>query len=192
MHRIFLTSLLILLAACSSSADLPEPPGLGYLAQQPFRLKVARIEVVKQYQSSSIAPHVENEMPMPPAAMIHQWTQDRLVPVGKTGYAVVTIEDASVVETPLKRTSGFQAMFTVDQSERYDAKVSVKIEIFDDAGNSKGSAYARAQSSRSVAENLTLGQRRKIWIYMIEKLISHLDAELDLNVKSYLGTYLEP
>src|SRR5437667_7686288 len=106
----------LFLAACSSTPHLPEPVGLAYLANKPIRLNVARVEVVKQYQSSSKPPHVENDFPVPPVAMIQQWVQDRLLPVGKTGYAVVTIEDASVIETPLKATKGLKGMVTVDQS----------------------------------------------------------------------------
>ena len=119
-----------------------------------------------------------------------QWVQDRLLPMGKTGYAVVTIEEASVVETPLKGTPGFRGLFTVDQSEQYDAKMFVKIEIFDETGNPKAFSYARAQGSRTVAENFTLGQRRKVWIIMMEKIMNNLDEELDRNVKSYLSEYI--
>jgi len=182
--------LVLLLSACSPSPNLPEPLGLAYLANKPIRLNVARVEVVKKYQSSSTPPHVENDLPVPPVAMIQQWVQDRLLPVGKTDYAVITIEEASVIETPLKGTKGFKGMFTVDQSEQYDAKLSVKIEIFDDGGNVKGFAYARAQGSRTVAENFTLGQRRKVWIVMMEKIMNNLNEELDRNVKSYLSQFI--
>lgn len=189
--RIFsLACLTLFLSACSPSAELPEPVGLAYLANKPVRLNVARVEVVKKYQSSSTPPHVENDFPVPPVVMIQQWVQDRLLPVGKTGYAVVTIEDASVIETALKKTTGFKGMFTVDQSEQYDAKMSVKIEIFDDAGSAKSFAYARAHGSRTVAENFTLGQRRKVWIVMMEKIMNNLDEELDRNVKSHLSDYI--
>ena len=180
-----------LLTGCAPSAELPPPIGLNYLANKPIRLNVARVEVIKKYQSSSIAPHVENNFPVPPVAMIQQWVQDRLLPIGKTGYAVVTIEDASVIETSLKGTPGFKGLFTVDQSEQYDASMSVKIEIFDDLGALKCFAYARTKGSRSVAENLTLGQRRKVWIVMMEKIMNNLDAELDLNVRKYLSTYVQ-
>jgi len=180
----------LFLAACSPTAQLPEPVGLAYLANKPIHLNVARVEVVKQYQSSSMPPHVENDLPVPPIAMIQQWVQDRLLPVGKTGYAVVTIEDASVIEKPLQGTKGLRGMFTVDQSEQYDAKMSVKIEIFDDAGNAKNFAYARAQGSRTIGENFTLGQRRKVWIVMMEKIMNNLDEELDRNVRSYLKEYI--
>src|SRR5436190_7558030 len=179
-----------LLTACAPAAELPAPIGLAYLANKPIRLNIARVEVVKKYQSSSVPPHVENNFPVPPVAMIQQWVQDRLLPVGKTGYAVVTIEDASVIETSLKGTPGFKGMFTVDQSEQYDANMSVKIEVFDDLGTLKSFAYARTKGSRTVGENLTLGQRRKVWIIMMEKIMNSLDAELDLNVRTYLKDYV--
>lgn len=187
MRTPIIVSIALLLASCSPSTQLPEPLGLAYLSHKPIRLNVVRVEVEKKYQSTSTPPHVENEFPVPPIAMIQQWVQDRLLPVGKSGYAVVTIDDASVVEVPLKGTKGFKGMFTVDQSEQYDAKLSVKIEIFDEHGKSKGFANARAQGSRTVAENLTLGQRRKVWINMMEKIMNNLDDELERNVRAYLG-----
>lgn len=180
----------VMLTACAPSAELPAPVGLAYLANKPIRLNVARIEVIKKYQSSSTPPHVENNFPVPPIAMIQQWVQDRLLPIGKTGYAVVTIEDASVIETSLKGTPGFKGMFTVDQSEQYDASMSVKIEVFDDLGNLKNFAYARTKGSRTVGENLTLGQRRKVWMIMMEKIMNSLDTELELNVKTYLKEHV--
>ncbi|MBA3813709.1 MAG: hypothetical protein H0X26_04345 [Alphaproteobacteria bacterium] len=190
MRFMFIPVLAALLAGCAPSAELPDPVGLAYLANKPLCLNVARVEVIKKYQSSSVPPHVENSFPVPPIAMIQQWVQDRLLHVGKTGYAVVTIEDASVVETSLKGTPGFKGMFTVDQSERYDASMSVKVEVFDDLGNLKSFAYARTKGSRTVGENLTLGQRRKVWMIMMEKIMNSLDAELELNVRSYLKDYV--
>jgi hypothetical protein len=190
MRIISLACLALFLASCSS-VQMPEPVGLAYLSNKPLRLNVARVEVVKQYQSSSKPPHVENELPVPPTAMIQQWAQDRLLPVGKGGgHAVVTIEEASVVEKSLKGPGGLKKVFTSNPSEEYEAKMSVKIEIFDEFGNAKGFAYARAQGSRTVADNLTLGQRRLIWINMMEKIMNNLDEELDRNVRSYLTAYI--
>lgn len=108
MRIISLACLALFLASCSS-VQMPEPVGLAYLSNKPLRLNVARVEVVKQYQSSSKPPHVENELPVPPTAMIQQWAQDRLLPVGKGGgHAVVTIEEASVVEKSLKGPGGLK------------------------------------------------------------------------------------
>ncbi len=191
MRLILCVSFALVCVACTPAPQLPEHVGLAYLVHKPLRLNVARIDVIKQYQSSSKPPHIENDLPIPPVAMIQQWTQDRLLPVGKTGYAVVTIEEASVVEKPLKGTTGLRGYFTVDQSEQYDAKLSVKIEVFDDFGKSKGFAYARAQGSRTVSEDFTLGQRRQVWIRMMEKIMNNLNEELDRNVKAHLSHHLQ-
>lgn len=190
MRLLSVACLAFILTACSPSAQLPEPVGLAYLSNQPIHLNVARVEVVKKYQSSSTPPHVENDLPIPPTMMIQQWVQDRLLPVGNSGYAVVTIEEASVIESSLKGTPGFRGMVTVDQSEQYDAKMAVKLEIFDEAGNVKGFAYARAHGSRTVGENFTLGQRRKVWIVMMEKIMNNLDQELDRNIRGYLSQFV--
>lgn len=180
-----------MVSACTPSVRMPDPVGLNYLAEKPIRLDVSRVEVLKKYKSSSVYPHVENDLPVPPVAMLQQWVQDRLLPIGKSGYAVVTIEDASVVETPLEGTKGITGYFTVDQAEQYDASLSVKIEIFDASGVSKGFAYARAKGSRTVCEDVTLGQRRKMWINMMEKLMNNLDEELNRNVKAYLNEFVQ-
>lgn len=190
MRFLPLLSLLLCLVGCHSSPRMPDPLGLAYLEARPLRLNVGRVEVVKKYEPSSKPPHIENDLPVPPTAMIQQWTQDRLIPIGKTGYAVVTIEEASVTEKALKRTRGMQGFFTVDQSEQYEGRLFVKVEVFDEQGNAQGSAYARAQGSQTVPENITLGQRRKIWIHMMENIMNKLDEELDRNLKTHLGQYI--
>ena len=179
MRFIFLSFLTFCLIACKSSPQTPELVGLAYLANKPFRLDVARVEVVKQYQSSSEPPHVENDLPVPPVTMVQQWVRDRLFTYGNKGYAVVTIEDASATETPVK-----------GGSEHYEAKLAIKVEVFDDEGRSKGSCYARAQGSQSTMSNMTIGQRRKLWIHLMESIMNQLDAELsqsmNMNLKKYL------
>lgn len=182
--------LLLGLVACSTSPQMPEPLGLSYLMSKPLRLNVARIEVVKQYKSSSEPPHIENDLPIPPVAMIQQWTQDRLLPTGRTGYLVVTIEDASVIEKSKTRKSDGSFLGT-SKTESYEVKLSVKVELFDDAEKSKGYAYAHASGTYSVPANYTLGQRRKFWIHMMEKTMNQLDQELDRNIHRHMERHLE-
>lgn len=190
MRYNFLALLMIVVVGCSSSSDLPPSVGLSYLSGSPLRLNVARIEVVKEYKSTGAAPFIEHQFPVPPSSMIQQWVQDRLLAVGKTGHAVVTIEDASVIEVPLKRTTGLTGLFTVDQSERYDAKLAIKIEIFDGDGKVSGFAQARAKGSRTVSENMTLGQRRRLWIDLMEKMMNNLDEELEKSIHAHLKAWV--
>ena len=78
---------------------------------------------------------------------------------------------------------------TSKDTKKSEAVIDDAIEVFDDLGNLKSFAYARTKGSRTVGENLTLGQRRKVWIVMMEKIMNSLDAELDLNVRTYLKDY---
>jgi flagellar biosynthesis/type III secretory pathway protein FliH len=190
MRFTFLFALMVCLVACKSSPQTPELVGLAYLADKPFRLNVARVEVVKQYQSSSIPPHVENDLPVPPVAMVQQWVRDRLFTYGNKGYAVITIEDASATETPLKKKTEKASFFTTTHSEQYDAKLAVKIEIFDDEGKQKGFCSARAQGSQSTTNTMTIGQRRKLWIHLMENVMNQLDAELSQSINTHLKQYL--
>ena len=179
MRFIFLSVFMVCLVSCRPSPQTPELVGLAYLANKPFRLDVARVEVVKQYQSSSVPPHVENDLPVPPVAMVQQWVRDRLFTYGNKGYAVITIEDASATETRLK-----------NNAEQYDAKLAIKIEVFNDEGKSKGSCYARAQGSQATVDSMTVGQRRKLWIHLMESVMNQLDAELSQSINTHLKQYL--
>ena len=178
------------LTACAPSPKLSEPKGLPYIAEHPMRLDLDRIEVVKAYAAPGKLPNVEHQFPVPPTALVQQWVQDRLLPIGREDYAVVTIEDASVIESPLPRTTGVSSWFTIDQTERYDASIKVKVEVFDRAGHSRGFASAASVGSQTVTENMTLGQRRKVWVDLMEKVMTQLDSELEANIKKHLGTFV--
>lgn len=178
------------LTGCAPSAQLNEPRGLAYIAEQPIRLDLDRVEVVKAYQSPKKLPNVEHQFPVPPTALVQQWVQDRLLPIGHENHAVVTIEDASVIETPLERTTGVSGWFTVDKTEKYDASVKVKIEVFNRMNQQVGFASATATGSQTVTENMTLGQKRKVWIDLMEKVMTQLDNELQANINTHLGNYV--
>ena len=190
MRKFVPLAVLLSLTGCSEP-KMPEPMGLSYLTQSPIKVDVAHIEVVKKFKSKNTAPNVEHEFPVPPIAMVQQWVHDRFLAVGKSGTMTVTIEDASVVEVPLKTTKGFKGLFTVDQSERYDASVVLKIEMTDEAGTSTGYTRATAKGSRTIAENVTLGGRRKVWMILMEKVLNNLDTEVERNIQPHLSKFLK-
>ena len=116
---------------------------------------------------------------------------DRLKKAGSSGRrAVFTIENAAVTESLLQRKSGIRGALTVDQSERYDAMLAIRLEIFDIAGRSVGVVEANAERSRSVPEDITLDAREKIWFSITESLANDLNAELDRAIPQFLGQYL--
>lgn len=191
IRRNWIVAAVLLLAACTDAPPPTNFPRLTYAHHGTFALDVSEIEIVDAYQPTLRAPNVDHLMPVAPAAAARQWARDRLTAAGSSGRrAVFTIDDGAVTETPLRRKSGVRGALTVDQSERYDAVLAVRLEIFDIAGRRVGVAEANARRSRSVPEDITLNAREKIWFSITETLANDLNAELDRAIPKFLGRYL--
>ncbi|MFT5180859.1 MAG: hypothetical protein ACI8S3_000736 [Alphaproteobacteria bacterium] len=189
--RNWVVAVVLLLAACTNAPPVTKFPQLTYAHLGTFALDVSEIEIVDGYQPTLRAPNVEHMMPVAPAAAARQWAQDRLQLAGSSGRrAVFTIDNGAVISTPLKRKTGISGALTVDQSERYDAILAVRLEIFDLNGNRLGVAHADARRTRSVPENITLDARDKVWFSITETLTKDLNAELERAVPQFLGKYL--
>ena len=85
MHP-FLRSLgLALLAMTLASCDTPPKrqsfPEITFQHLQPFRLDVARVQIVDGYQPDPGA-DIGGQFPEAPTAVARQWAQDRLAAVG--------------------------------------------------------------------------------------------------------------
>lgn len=184
------TAALTLLAGCETRVPHAQFPELTYSELPPFDLNVARIDVVEQYRSPGKKPHVEQLFPVIPALAAQRWARDRLKAVGNEGVARFTIVYAGVVEVPLKRTKGIEGMFTIDQSERYDGAIEVKLQILDGQGRELASVSTRAERSHSVPEDITLLGREKVWFEMTEAMMNDLNAALDQQIKQNFGRWL--
>ena len=189
MHRrgLFLGLSVILLAACATPPPSPQFPQLTFTHVPPIRLDARRLTIVDDYKTAGRS-DVSQGMPVPPAVAVHQWANDRLVPAGNSGQIVVTITEASVIETALEKTKGVRGVVTTDQSERYDGRLAVKVEIRDTAARRGGDVSAVATRSRTVAENVSLNQRDKVWFEITESMIQDLDRELE----KAIGQFLQP
>lgn len=172
-----------LLAGCATDVERPGFPKISFAHLQPISLNVARIEVENRYVSPATRPNVEHEFPVSPAATASNWGRDRLRAVGSAGVARVIVRRASVVEVPLKRTTGVKGAFTRDQSERYDAVIDMMIELRDANGNVRATAESTAKRWRSVSENISLNDREKVWFEMTEAMMADLNTALENQVR---------
>ena len=137
---------------------------------------------------------MEHLLPFTIQAAAMNWGRDRIRADGKAGGTVTFIvEDASAVKVPLrKQKEGIEGYFTDEQSERYDMKVKVKIQVRSGDGLSTGSVTAHAVRTQTVAEDITLDERERVWFAMTEALMKGLNATLEVNIPKYLGKFLLP
>ncbi|MEE2995843.1 MAG: hypothetical protein VX700_01740 [Pseudomonadota bacterium] len=183
---------LVAMASAGCNADVQNSgfPEISFAHLKPISLNVARIEVENRYVSPAVRPNVEHKFPSSPAAVAVNWARDRLRAVGASGVARVVVRRASVVEVPLKRSEGFQGLFTRDQSERYDALIDMVAEIRDETGNVRVTVESRASRSRTVPENLSLMQRETVWFEMAEAMMSDLNIALESQIRIHMKNWI--
>lgn len=178
------------LAGCETPAPRPKFPQLTFAHLPTLNLDVARIEVVQSYKAPGAAPNVEHLFPAVPAAVARRWARQRLKAVGAGGVVRATVVNAAVVEVPLKRTTGLRGAFTIDQAERYEGVIEMKIELTTGSGQERASVAARTELSRSAAEDITLSDREKLWFEMTEEMINRLNVLLEREIRKNFKAYL--
>ena len=182
--------LLAAVAACSTPPKREQFAELTYAHLAPFRLDVAVVDVIDETRPTTAAPHVAHLFPVAPATAAARWAKDRLVAVGASGSALYTVVEASAVEAPLERTTGLKGMFTIDQSERYDAAIEVRLSVQKPAGQPSAAITVRAERSQTVPEDATLNERERVWFDLTEKLMTDLDARLEAEIRRTLAAFL--
>ena len=178
-------------ASCQINSTSQVFPELTFQHLKLLSLNVARLEIVSSYNQPMSAPNVDHLFHTQPASALSSWAKDRLRANGTNSFARFTIIEASVTETKLDKKKGIIGVFTKDQSERYDAVLEAKLEIFDDSGHSKGFAKARATRSVTVREDSSINQREQAWFNLTEKLVKEINVELEENIFKYLSRWLD-
>ncbi len=182
----------LFLAGCNTPVSIPVYPDITFQHRSPIRLAVMAVEVVETEQTApAAAPQrdIRTALPVSPLAAMTNWARDRLTPAGGPGVALVTITENQFVETPLDTRTGVQGLFTVDQSERYEGAMSVKVEIVGDPGRS-GYVEASATASRTVPENYSYNQREQALYDMVDSLTHALDDRLEQEIRGRLSIFL--
>jgi hypothetical protein len=179
------------LSACAT----PPPPvrnldRISYSERPPIRLDVREIEIQRAYQPPNAAPNVDHLFPVPPAAGAQLWAADRLKAAGASRRARFIVREAPVIEIPLARSSGLTGSFTIDQSERYEARLVAELQILAEDDRIEASVMVEVTHHRTVPENLTLNQRVEVWHQMTRSLLDEMDRQLDANIKEALYAYL--
>jgi hypothetical protein len=195
MSRIVLLCLAVsglALSACTTPPPVRNVDRISYSEKPLIRLDVREIDIQRAYQAPNAAPNVDHVFPVPPAAGAQLWAADRLKAAGPLRRARFIVREAPVIEIPLERSSGLTGTFTVEQSERYEARLVVELQILSENGGVEAWVSAEVTHFRTVSENVTLNERVQVWHEMTQTLLDEMDRQLDAAIKEELYTYLLP
>ncbi len=180
---------LVLLAGCETHVEVPSYAKITFNHLPPLALNVATVSAKSIYQSPLVAPNVEHEFPVDLAETAQGWVDDRLRATGASGTAVLTVLDASVIETELKKETGLTGLVTTDQGHRYDAVLTATLAAEDLAQQRAAEVNVTVKRSQTVPEDATFNEREKIWYEMSEKLMVDFDKKLEQAIGDHMGLF---
>lgn len=192
MKKFFVLALAALaLASCQDAPTSSGPGGINFGGKPPLRLNVAQINVVENYRPPMKLPNVDHTLATPPIMAIKQWAGQRFVASGGQGNLEITVEDASVVETPLQKKDGLTGFFTDDQEARYDAHIKITLRVYDGV-NTISVAEAQAETARwrTINEKATVAQRDAMFHAMLQDMMQQLDSESEMRIRQYFGRFI--
>ena len=178
------------LSACATSPPARNLDRISYSERPPIRLDVREVDIQRSYQPPNAAPNVDHLFPVPPAAGAQLWAADRLQAAGPTRRARFIVLEAPVIEIPLARAGGLTGTFTIEQSERYEARLVAELQILAEDDSVEASVPVEVTYHRTVPEDLTLNERVQVWHEMTRSLLDEMDRQLDATIKEALYAYL--
>ena len=190
--KILAIAVLAAVAACNTAPPRPTYPDIRFTTQPPIRLAVSSVDVRSEYKPTFQSPHVEHLFPVPPAQAAENWAHDRLQAGGGGARARFTIQDASVIETELKKkTEGITGAFKKEPTERYDATLRGMLEIVDERGFALRTVTVKVVRSQSVIEGITPNERDQTWYDMTKALMGDFDQQMSAEISANLGGYFK-
>lgn len=178
------------LAGCAVPLVVQKLPDMTFRHLAPIPLNVVDLQIVSQAAPPMAPPHMAHLMPTPPAMALKRWAEDRLTTAGRRGTARFTILKAEVTETRLPIDKSVTGLFKKQQADRYDGRIEASLEVFDDRGARRGMVTARATRSLTMAEDITLDDRRRKWFEFVEAMMADFNGAMELNITRHLVEYL--
>lgn len=164
----------------SGCADTPAPPAndppLSFDYLPKLRLNVATIDIDNAWQPATVPTgiHVEALSPVQPADALKLMAQQRLVPVGTSGHAVLVIEDASLLQLPGQYQGTFQVHLDVSTSD----------------GTHSGYAKAFVTGTRSIVEDSPAAARESLY-QLVKRMMADMNTEFEYQIRKSLRDYLQ-
>jgi hypothetical protein len=191
MRSVFAVLVMVLLAGCAREYETFEPPPLDFSGRPPLRFAVDEIVVQSAYRPPGRPPFVEHTLILSPEAAARALFEQRLQAVGGPGRLEAVIVDAAVEEQKLETEGGVRGYFTTEPAVRLVARLKVRVDHLDHAGNVKGSVSIAATRTRALPEDVRYAERQRMAYELVRDLVDDLDAGLVANLREAFTEILQ-
>ncbi len=159
----------------STPPETPQFEPLHYEYLTKIRLDVARVDIDDSWAPRGEDRHVEYLSPMQPLDALRQMANDRLVAGGNTNRALFTIEDASIIRL----------------ANSYQAKLAVRLDILDDAGNKLRGIEARVTDVHPITSESGEAVRQDLYA-LTRQAMDDMNVEFEYQIRRRLNAQMEP
>ena len=78
----------------------------------------------------------------------------------------------------------------MSQSERYNARLAVEVELLEDGGFSRSIVKVEAERSITMSEDASLHERERVWFKLSEMVMNDLDGELEKSLYQHMAAHI--
>lgn len=188
-HKFFWGIFSLLLIGCSSTPRVFNTDAT-YRQKPVLRLKVKTVDTVNSYVAPEKSPYVDHLMPYSLAEFLTEWAHHRLSACATKGFAVVTIEQASISQKALPINKGFMDTFTRFPSSVFEAVAEVRIDFMDFKGYPQGYATAKTRQSLKMLEKTSISEQNILLQNLGKKVTDAIDQEIEKSLRQHAKTVL--
>ena len=177
------------LSGCSTP-PAGDPPKISFDHLSAFRLDVRDYKIVNRYQAPNTQPNVEHLLQQPSWTVIDNWARRRVQPIGPSGQAILTIQDARIIEDTVTLADKFGPFSTTKIRYDYNARFLVRLDINAPAWDMRGSLSAEGRGTLQLPERATLNQQDVALVKLVETTMADLDIAFERELRRNFSALL--
>ena len=177
------------LAGCSTP-PAGDPPKISFDHLPVFRLDVRDYKIVNRYQAPNTQPNIEHLLQQPTWVVMDNWARHRVQPIGPSGQAILTIQDARIVEETQTLADKFGPFSTTKMRYNYNARFLVRLDINAPAWDMRGNLTAEGRGTLQLPERLTLNKQDVALVQLVERAMADLDIAFERELRRNFSALL--
>lgn len=161
------------LGACKHHKREYVPPPSPFDGMTAITLDAGLVEVARRYRPDPLS--IEAQTGTTFDEILEDYAEQRFVPHGGERTFRLVIRDAEIAEVG---------------ADRYEASMTVHIQMLDANRTVEGYSLAQASLARGLSPDLSISERAEAWKQLAIDLVMKLDAPLTDEVRNVLGAYI--
>ncbi len=181
------TGLVLMLAACTPTADTPPPAPAPVLP--PIRLAVGSVEVASEAQYPANMNFIGRRRSELLAQDAQTFLRSRLEAAGGVDVAKATVVEATIIERAPDNPGG---ALSTQPSWEMSGTLALKVAIVDGFGVEQGFASSRVQITRSISPRMGVEAKDNFSRTLSSDLVQASSRELEQSITRNLASHVSP